>query len=141
MINEQLELFTTAPAEISADWTTGALPDRRGVNAYIIVIRSPDDPKRTPRRRDGDKAPHLTLLKQSMHRWRDAISALLEDGKARTFNAICVELSGLTADICLDEAPEHALWSLEKNGASCTPRSHRSSFGERRPDRWGCVFR
>lgn len=108
----QLDLFATKPVEILADWITGALPDRSGMSAYVVLIRSPDDPKRAPRQKGSDKAPHLTLRKQPVTKWRDAIAALLDDGRARTFNAICLELSGLTADICFDEVPEHALWSL-----------------------------
>ena len=43
------------------------------------------------------RAPRLTLRRQSMPKWRDAIAALLDDGRAMTFNAICRELCGLTA--------------------------------------------
>ncbi|MCC6810530.1 MAG: hypothetical protein IT381_24080 [Deltaproteobacteria bacterium] len=114
--DQQLELFASAPVEVTADWLTGVLPDRSGMGAYIILIRSPDDPERAPRQKGSDKAPHLTLRKQSIAKWRDAIAALLEDGRAVTFNAICLELAGLTADICLDEVPEHALWSLVEQG-------------------------
>jgi len=78
----------------------------------VIAVRAPADPQRAPRQRGADKAPHLSLRRQGITEWRASISDLLADGKARTFNAICVILSGLTADICLDEVPEHALWSL-----------------------------
>ena len=99
-MSAQLELFAPSLRPIEAEWLTGMLPDRSGTSAYVILIRSPNDPKRAPRQRGSDKAPHLTLRRQSMPKWRDAIAALLDDGRAMTFNAICVQLCGLTADIC-----------------------------------------
>ncbi|MCC6807066.1 MAG: hypothetical protein IT381_06560 [Deltaproteobacteria bacterium] len=105
-------MFPSGEVVVDSEWQTGALPDRTGASAYVVLIRAPDDPQRAPRERGSDKAPHLTLRKQSLATWRDRIAALLDDGKERTFNAICVELCGLTADICFDEKPEHALWSL-----------------------------
>lgn len=115
----QLELFprraTVAPAHPDDAWVTGVLPDRTGMRAYVIVIRDANDPSPPPKaalHKDRDKTPHLTLRKQTIEWWRDQIAATLADGVARTFNALCVIVGGVTADICLGELPEHALWSL-----------------------------
>jgi hypothetical protein len=42
---------------------------------------------------------------------------VLSDGAPRTFNALCVVIGGLTADICGGETPERALWSLVQERA------------------------
>lgn len=119
----QLELF--APPALSAttlqqEWFSRMIPDREGASAFIIMIRGegdPQPPKKAARHSDRDKAPHLTLRKQSVSQWRERICAVLSDGVARTFNAMCVTIAGLTADICGGEIPEDALWSLVQDGA------------------------
>ena len=115
----QLELFsttkTTRAERLDDEWSSGVLPDRDGINAFVIMIRGKDDPpppKKAERHSDRDKTPHLTLRKQSVEWWREQLRALLGDGAPRTFNALCVTVAGLTADICGGETPEDALWSL-----------------------------
>ena len=117
----QLELFSAParPARVD-EWFSRVLPDRAGVSAYVIMIRDADDPAPPPKAAlhcDRDKAPHLTLRTQSVETWRDAFRLLVNDGAARTFNAMCVTIAGLTADICAGEVPEAALWSLVEEGS------------------------
>ena len=118
MTSVQLDLFPEAPRR--CEWLTRVLPDRSGMSAYVIMIRGKADPERPPQPRQHsqrDKTPHLTLRKQTRHAWRDSFVMLLGDGEPRTFNALCVLLSGLTADICAGLVPEDALWSLVEEGA------------------------
>ena len=115
----QLELFSAParPARID-EWFSGVLPDRDGMSAYVIMIRDAHDPAPPPKaalHSDRDKAPHLTLRTQSV--CSAAFRLLVNDGAARTFNAMCVTIAGLTADICAGEVPEAALWSLVEEGA------------------------
>ena len=119
-MSAQLELFK-APGPVARidEWFSRVLPDRTGINAYIIMHRDAGDPAPPPKaalHSDRDKAPHRTLRTQSVASWRDAFRALTADGHARTFNAMCVTIAGLTADICAGEVPEAALWSLVEEG-------------------------
>src|SRR5688572_5332625 len=110
----QLSLTFGESAALRPTWVTGAVVDRSGAAAYTVLSRGPNDPERSPRLGGGrgDKAPHRTLRKGSLAVLREAIAAHLGDGEPRTFNRITVELLDLTADICFDELPEQALWSL-----------------------------
>lgn len=132
---------TAAPAQTEqfdafdnpALWDAGFVPIefRKG---YTHLIRAPDDPERLSRqerKRLGlhDPAPHRTLSKTSRIEWRRRIAAHLrnrqgstgyptEDKKrglprrASTFNRICVEMLGVTADIAFTTPVNHALWDL-----------------------------
>ena len=120
----QLDLFSKSdvmlPEARDQEWFSGVLPDHEGSNAFVIMIRDKNDPqppKKAERHADRDKAPHFTLRKQSIEKWRDQISALLSYGRPRTFNALCVVIAGLTADICGGETPERAIWSLVQQRA------------------------
>lgn len=99
-------------------WSTRQLPDRSGAFAYVIVIRHPKDPERSPRPKHGrqNRAPHLTIAKTSAKVWAKKILELLADGKPRTFNAIGVTLIDKTADIILGSNVELGLWSCVADG-------------------------
>lgn len=99
-------------------WLQG-LPNRQGLAQYTHLIRSPLDPERSTREerreRYGDGAStewkRLTA-KATVDAWMAAIVELLLDGAPRTFNAICVELADITADVAAGKSPDEALWSL-----------------------------
>jgi hypothetical protein len=108
---QQLELFAASPAE---EWVTGVVPDRRGTAQYVIMIRSPEDPERTPRPKGGrkDRAPHRKLAKTTVAGWRPQILTLLEREGPMTFNALSVLLIDKTADITGGTPLEEAVWKL-----------------------------
>ncbi len=90
----------------------------RALHAYTHLIRSPDDPERSSRaaRKGKETAWKASTASKMEPEWRTRIVALLEDDKPRTFNAICVELGDITADIGYATAPDKALWSLVAAG-------------------------
>lgn len=116
---EQLELFESPPLTMS--YYRG-LPDRSGIRKYLHLVRWWGDPKETMARgslkiddegsQTGRDSRHWMKNKTSVAEYRDWIVKLLEDGEPRTFNSICVELTGTTADVWFEKAPDEALWSL-----------------------------
>lgn len=101
------------------EWVTGNAVDRSGLAQYTHLIRSPDDPERSPREaRKGKETAWLRLTaKATRGAWKTSIAALLADGVPRTFNRIAVELSDMTADVVFGKAPDQALWELVHEGA------------------------
>jgi hypothetical protein len=104
---------------VDEEWITGAAVERGGLAAY-----APDRIARPPRPREARQAEMgkagaathwRSLAKAPVSQWRERIVALLGDGKARTFNAIAVELCDMTADVAPDNADE-ALWALVADG-------------------------
>lgn len=104
-------------------WVTHCMIDPKTAS-YAIVVRGPNDPERKPKPKDHalrDKAPHLMLRKkmktpEGAKMLGDAMLALLQDGKERTFNAICVEVLDLESSICFREEPENVIWKLAVDG-------------------------
>jgi hypothetical protein len=92
----------------------GVPVDRTGPAQYIHLIRDLNDPERTERPIGGrvDRSPHLTLADVAVATCGDQILGLLADGRARTFNAIGVELLDHTADTLLGSPYDEALWQL-----------------------------
>ena len=100
--------------------------DRSGPGAYVHLIRSDTDPKRLSReehralREKEGRSPatawrrDLSILPQSVDRWRQVIGVLLEDGEPRTFNRLCLELTefAYTGDVCFRKGPDIALWRM-----------------------------
>ena len=91
--------------------------------AFIVMIRSPDDPERMSRRARrkifGDATDKWRTDLRDVMRWRRILLAALAapDVGARTFNAIVVVACAYeyTADVAAGKAPEHALWWLVEN--------------------------
>ena len=109
----QLLLFSKPHQELHR-WVTGWRPCTCGHAQYTIMIRSPEDPERSPRPRGGrkDRAPHRALAKTTPDHWEsDILSALHEFGPC-TFNAMSVFLLDKTADITGGTPLEEALWRL-----------------------------
>jgi hypothetical protein len=127
----QLFLFVMpSPAAVVADvddvaevepaepvWTCERM-DRTGAARYVHLIRHPDDPERSPRPKGGvaDKAPHVTLDKTTLRQWKPQLRRQLSDGIPRTFNRLCVELLGFTADVAFNTPVDEALWWLVRFG-------------------------
>lgn len=96
------------------------LPDRSGLTAYTHLIRHPSDAARESResRRERAGEDASTEWKATtggtVASWVERIEQLMADGEPRTFNAICLELTGgrMTADVCGGKAPDVALWAL-----------------------------
>lgn len=107
----------TQPAK-HEEWVTGRAVARDGLDAYIVLIRADDDPARGDIRslpealRDRQAKWLRKMKKMPIEEAKAMILDLLGDGKARTFNAISVELWDKTADVLFEEVPFHALWQL-----------------------------
>ena len=103
-------------------WTNE--PVRRdGLYRYTHIIRSPDDPERREKAASISKNGPVTqptgwraIARLPLRECARAIVGLLEDGRPRTFNSICVELWDKTADILFEENPDRALWLLVECG-------------------------
>ena len=112
----QLRLFsqTNVPSRQDHSWVTGWRPCTSGPAQYTIMIRSPDDPQRSPRPRGGnkDRAPHRALEKTTPDSWTSAILSALHEWGPSTFNALSVLLLDKTADITGGTPIEEALWRL-----------------------------
>jgi hypothetical protein len=96
---------------------TGACPDLSGINAFTIIIREDNDPERQPRHLSAQygrvwRAWKRKLKETSLKEIAEEIMTHLEDGVARTFNCISVEMLDKTADITFDTKFEDALWLL-----------------------------
>lgn len=118
----QLILFEPLPL-----WTYNrGMPDLSGMSQYTVLIRSKmyGEPKETmgrgrKGRADADENG-ITGGRDSAHwrkthsveTYRDLIVALMKDGECRTFNTMCVLLTGTTADVWHCKTPEQALWDL-----------------------------
>lgn len=112
----QLDLFATErPSRPPDEWVTGALPNRTGMHAYTVVIRSPDDPER---KHDGDRDlfPHHTLARTKAEDWKPSVILLLKDRGPLTLNAIGVHICDKTSDIVLGSTLETAVWELVNDG-------------------------
>ena len=97
------------------------VPDLSGMNAYIAIIRGPDDPKRSPGPAEGaarrkDSAPHLTLKKTSAEAWAKQIAGHMNDGVPRTLNRIGVEMIDKDSSIVFKSPFEDAVWLLVERG-------------------------
>jgi hypothetical protein len=106
-----LEVEEPAPEPV---FVRGVRVDRSGAAQYTHLIRAAGDPERSPRPFGGreDRSPHLTLATVEVTICREQILSLLSDGRARTFNAIGVELLDHTADTLLGSPYDVALWQL-----------------------------
>lgn len=116
---EQLRLPLSSVADVRDGWVTGKVADREGPAVYVHLIRAPGDPARSPR---ADRKTDPTEWRRRMNpgRWQEWMldtMKLLEDGKPRTFNRICLELSDnhYTADVAFGMAPDIGLWHLVEN--------------------------
>lgn len=93
------------------------LPNRNGLASYVHLIRSPLDPKRSPRRaRRGQETRWRDLGRIAPEEWADRICALLADGRLRTFNAIAVELADVTANVVAGKSMDRGLWMAVEDG-------------------------
>jgi hypothetical protein len=114
---QQLTLAGIATPDAAAGpraFVRGVPVDRTGPAQYVHLIRDLNDPERTERPIGGrvDRSPHLTLADVAVTTCCDEILGLLADGRARTFNAIGVELLDHTADTLLGSPYDEALWQL-----------------------------
>lgn len=96
-------------------WDTGyPVPDdrRRG---YTHLIRSDDDPERSPRKGrkhpDYDPAPHRTLKRSTRAQVRERLLEVLGEAEL-TFNTIAVRGWDLTADVVFSTQVNDVLWDL-----------------------------
>lgn len=130
-MSSQIALFAPKqPSQIALfasrwPWTYHrGLPDRSGLSRYTHLIRSKYDPEETMARGrlKYDEAGNVVSGRDPTH-WKSdkqrsvpvfmaEIRKLLSDGNPRTFNRICVELTGTTADVMLEKPIDEALWEL-----------------------------
>lgn len=113
-----------------AEWLSDCRPDYAAdpdpMAKYIIMVRGPEDPERTPRHLRNPESPnwYRHLKSTPIKVWRERLLRQLADGEARTFNRLGVELIDKTADTLHGSVVEEALWSLCLDGlVEFTPRS------------------
>jgi hypothetical protein len=97
---------------------TGALPDRSGIQAYLVVEMAEDDPERKPRPVGGqkDKTPHRTIAKMDAGQVRIVLLQHMADGVARTMNRIGIELWDKPSSVLFQSKVETELWQLVEEG-------------------------
>jgi hypothetical protein len=88
------------------------LPDRSGAAKYRHLIRGPFEVAETMGRGAGKRDPLHWKKTASVDAFRHRIAELFSDDAPRTFNTICVELTGTTADVWFEKPIDEALWSL-----------------------------
>jgi hypothetical protein len=108
-------------------WSTGVVPDRSGLAAYVIIIRSPNDPDRLSREhrpaeeRGAVSTRRITEMRKRKNADPPAIQAtllaLLREHGEQTFNALAVRGWRCTADILFGGVHEEVLWELVAEGA------------------------
>lgn len=132
--------MTTDPPTLLADdaWVSWPYAVTRGSEyRFMHLIRGPDDPDERVARGQQFATAWTEVERGTVESWMLRIWALLADGRARTFNAICVEMTGRTADVCFEARPDQALWALVESGmiehTVTTPVLFRRIGGERRP--------
>lgn len=126
----QLALDFTAPVvRDDALWTYHrGLPDRTGMAAYLHLVRGPHDPRETKARgaaarAAGERKPSWQKRMGTAEEWCERIVAVFADGRGpRTFNALCVQLTGTTADVVFGSAIDEGLWlACERGLIAWTP--------------------
>lgn len=88
------------------------LPDRSGMLAYVHLIRADGEPDETMARGGGKRRPGWWKKIGEAKHWAAAIEALMADSKPRTFNTICVQLVGTTANVLFESELDVGLWML-----------------------------
>lgn len=120
----QLELHLAPRLPASAvepvryEWTRDDV-DRSGDGVYIHLIRAAGDPERPGAEKSqgrGWSFKWKEVGQTAPEAWTERIVELLADTQPRTFNAICVELVGVTADVAFESSLDHALWLLKERG-------------------------
>src|SRR6185369_15962018 len=108
-----------AEHEIEPGWYTGCAPDTSGAFAYTVLIRAKGDPERKPRGQMTVRWPYKTMKatrEQYVASLREHLTEREVASKAPcTFNCLCVEMYGFTADVAPDPLLE-ALWDLTTAG-------------------------
>ena len=114
--------MVTSLPEDQAVYYTG-LPDRDGMNAYVVLVRAPEDPKRRSRKERqaalGIREAAVEwkkLAKLPAAEWADRIVELQSDCVPRTFNAIAVTLADAEASTMAGKSMEVGLWMAVERG-------------------------
>ena len=101
-----------------------------GLASYTILIRSPEDPERVSRKKaremGRDSQSWRAMDKTTPEEWAKKIVELLTGRKAKTFNAIMLELTGCTttADTVYMKNPHLGLaMALSDGRLKCTARA------------------
>ena len=99
------------------EWTYHrGMPNRRGLRKFTHLIRSPYDPDETMARGKANRDPTHWQKTADAVTWSRRIARLMRDARPRTFNAICVELTGTNGDVWHTKPQDLALWSLVRQG-------------------------
>lgn len=92
------------------------MPAREGAAIYVHLIRAPKsyEPEETMSRGKSERTPggENDRVKKggTPEEWAARIVTLLEDGRPRTFNTMCVQLVGTTADVLFSAPIDAGLW-------------------------------
>lgn len=101
-------------------WTyQRGMPDRSGLAQFTHLIMWKHDPKETMGRGAGKRdSQHWkkTLKNIQVEDWVEKILALMSDGEPRTFNCICIQLTGTHGSVWAFKAPDEALWFCVRIG-------------------------
>ncbi len=99
-------------------WGTAYVVPREVREGYTHLIRSIEDPDRSPRPEGGreDRAPHLTMKRQPKRELERQMLKHLDDGRARTLNRLAVELWDQNACTVFTTQVNDILWDLVERG-------------------------
>lgn len=126
----QLSFFGEPEARPTWQYHTG-LPDRSGLAKYTHLIMWAGDPEETLGRgfgRNVDRKSNGKPAGRKPDHWKHTFSVdvykqkimeLMKDGEPRTFNCICVQITGTNAHVWFEKEPDLALWSLVEEGRLC----------------------
>jgi hypothetical protein len=113
--------ISSGAADAAEEWTSEPV-DRDGPAAFVHLIRGPSDPAEMPRGVTSERrerwgvAPHRKLDGTRVGHWTGPLLKLIREQPELTFNALCVTLTGLTADVAFGTPLDDALWALVERG-------------------------
>lgn len=87
-------------------------PDRSNITKYLHLIRDMKDPIESMPRGKGKRDSTHWRKAWTTESFRNELLKLMRDGVPRTFNRMCVEITGTTADVWFEKEPDAALWEL-----------------------------
>ncbi len=103
------------------------MPERSGTAKYVHLIMWTGDPPETMGRGKGKQELDENICSEgrssthwkrthSAEVYKEKIMSLMSDGEPRTFNRICVEITGTNGNVWFEKEPDIALWSLVEEG-------------------------
>jgi hypothetical protein len=116
-VSGQLSLMFAPPRVVSTEpWSYSfGLPDLSGLARYAFLARWQGDPLETMARGGMSRASHRGAWVSRLgdrEWWAARIEEHMRDGRARTWNALTVQIEGVNADAMFRCAADAGLWLL-----------------------------